>query len=321
MPRKSLHPVRRSAIFAFVNFYCYFRYFRQVIKFHRKIGYFPNIANPKKYNEKFIWRKIFDRNPLFAVFCDKLATKDYVGSLIPEITIPKTLWSGTRLDFPAHQSLGPMIVLKANHGSSLNLFPADLEKGFDEVKRETDSWMSRDYWKSKMETGYRGARKLIFAEELLRGDSPIIDVSVRAANGMPILVSCITDNKTSGKKVGYFSCAGERLPEEVERMPKGNALDRNFKPPASIRKCVEYAATLSKDVDYARYDFIVVDDKVFAGEITVYPAGGLSTSDKNGKLGIDPILNRDWDIATSHFFSTRSNPFLERYKAMLKECV
>lgn len=308
-------------MFLAVNLYYYLRCFRQVIKFRRKIGYFPNIALPKRYNEKFLWRKIFDTNPLFSVFCDKLATKEYIGSIVPELEIPKTLWSGTELDIAAYRLLGATTVLKANHGSSLNLFPADFEKGFEETRRRTDWWMTRDYWKSKMETGYRGARKLIFIEELLRGKNPVVDVSVRVTNGKPILLSCITGNKTSGQRYGYFTCAGERLPCEIERVPKGMALDREFVPPASIGKCVEYAAALGKEVDYARYDFMVVDDRVFAGEITVYPAGGLSTSDRRGLLGIYPIMNRDWDISTSYFFRSRSNPFLERYKSLLKDCV
>lgn len=40
-------------------------------------GRWPDVAEPKRYFEPMLWRKIVDHNPQFVVFTDKLATKAY----------------------------------------------------------------------------------------------------------------------------------------------------------------------------------------------------------------------------------------------------
>ena len=64
-------PARRAhlvdfPIFWLVNLFAYIRHPFNVKLFRRRVGYFPNIALPRRYNEKMLWRKIFDHNPLFA---------------------------------------------------------------------------------------------------------------------------------------------------------------------------------------------------------------------------------------------------------------
>ena len=69
-------------------------YRRQFQIFRKVVGYGPNIAFPSRYHDKMLWRKIFDHNPLFVTFCDKLATKEYVRARAPGIRMPATLWVG-----------------------------------------------------------------------------------------------------------------------------------------------------------------------------------------------------------------------------------
>lgn len=47
-------------------------------KFHK----FPNLRNPKTFNEKLIWMKLNDRNPQYTQMVDKLTAKDYVEQRI-----------------------------------------------------------------------------------------------------------------------------------------------------------------------------------------------------------------------------------------------
>lgn len=46
--------------------------------------------------------------------------------------------------------------------------------------------------------------------------------------------------------------------------------------PKSLQEILKLAALLSKDLPFARTDFYIIDDKVYFGEITFYPASGLS---------------------------------------------
>ena len=45
---------------------------------------FCNFKNPKTYNEKLQWLKLYDRNPEYTKIVDKYEVKEYVSKLIGE---------------------------------------------------------------------------------------------------------------------------------------------------------------------------------------------------------------------------------------------
>ncbi|HEM4083408.1 TPA: hypothetical protein U1W60_000833 [Streptococcus suis] len=48
------------------------------IKFHKKL----NLINPKTFNEKLQWLKIYDRKPVYTTMVDKYEAKQYVENMI-----------------------------------------------------------------------------------------------------------------------------------------------------------------------------------------------------------------------------------------------
>ena len=86
-----------------------------VARFIQRFGNVPDLARPRTYPELMLWRKIFDRNPLFVTFTDKLAAKDYIRSRAPELPTPKTLWAGdAAVDIPPEILSGDVIVKTNN---------------------------------------------------------------------------------------------------------------------------------------------------------------------------------------------------------------
>ena len=83
-------------------------------------GRTPNIADPQRYSERMLWRKILDRNPQFVVFSDKLATKDYIKKRCPDLPVPGTLWVGDDASAIPDGLLAGDVYLKANHGCNFN---------------------------------------------------------------------------------------------------------------------------------------------------------------------------------------------------------
>ena len=115
--------ILRELLYLPMNASLYFLHKRQVKLFRKRVGYYPNIAFPKKYHEKMFWRKVFDNNPFFGVFCDKLATKEYILSIFPEARVPKTIWSTDNITQILQLPVTSDMVIKASHGSSFNYFP------------------------------------------------------------------------------------------------------------------------------------------------------------------------------------------------------
>ena len=52
------------------------------IKFFKFFGHFVDFKNPKTYNEKLQWLKIYNRDPLYNTFVDKYLVKEYVAKYI-----------------------------------------------------------------------------------------------------------------------------------------------------------------------------------------------------------------------------------------------
>ena len=88
-------------------------------------GRLARVALPETGDEKFAWRKYFDRDPRLVVLCDKLAAKEWVRGLAPDLDIPETLWTGTSTQSVPFDLLGPETVLKANHATGMNMFFGD----------------------------------------------------------------------------------------------------------------------------------------------------------------------------------------------------
>ena len=85
--------------------------------FFLKLGYWPDFASPKTFNEKINHRKLFQWDDLMISCMDKIAVRDHVAAKIgPEVLIP-VLYSGESISFGQLHSLGDHIVAKPSHDS------------------------------------------------------------------------------------------------------------------------------------------------------------------------------------------------------------
>jgi len=92
---------------------------RNTLIYNSYFGSFPNYVVPQSWSEKMQWRKAFDRNPLFCIFCDKTKVRDYVQAHTPELLFPRFLWVGKDAhSLPFHKFKVPYVI-KPNHGSGL----------------------------------------------------------------------------------------------------------------------------------------------------------------------------------------------------------
>ncbi|MEX0802093.1 MAG: ATP-grasp fold amidoligase family protein [Candidatus Binatia bacterium] len=302
-------------------------YRKQQLQFWSHVGYNPNIAVPRRYHEKMLWRKLFDRNPLFTVFCDKLATKEFIRGRAPELRVPETLWVGTNVeDIPASLLQRPLVI-KCNHSSSSNWFWRPGISNLEVISNESTKHLAQVYGADTYETDYRDVPRVLFAEELVEGfeTDGVVDIMVRAADGKAIIASLITQNKTDHMKLGYFELDGSRAGFDK---PSARTADRSlgyeplrddFTVPGSFAEAVSYAEKLSRGVDYARFDFLCGPRGLYAGEITVYPAAGLTPATGATMSSAETRVNDRWDLRKSWFLSTPREGWRRFYAGMLSK--
>ena len=54
-----------------------------------RLGYWPQIRNPRTFNEKLMYRKLYTDDPRFARVEDKWAVREYVAQRVDETILPK----------------------------------------------------------------------------------------------------------------------------------------------------------------------------------------------------------------------------------------
>lgn len=304
------------ALFWWLNVFLYARRLRLVLKFKRVVGVFPDIAFPKTYHEKMLWRKLFDHNPMFEVFSDKLQTKAYVRAVSPSLPVPVTHWIAHKatdcLSLPFHAGT----VLKASHGCKMNHFVRSSALDFTRLIPLVSEWLSTTHGVKDHQWGYLHLQKKIFLEELIPAESGagLLDISIRCSDGRAIIGSVSADIDTENVRIAYFDEQGKRI-LEGDGPPVANRLPQDFSLPLAYREAVDSAIKLSRGVDYARYDFLFNGQQLYAGEITVYPAAGL----RSGTDGVlERMINEVWSIEGSWFLTTRHRGWRSLYAKWLR---
>jgi hypothetical protein len=162
-------------------------------------------------------------------------------------------------------------------------------------------------------------RREIFIEEMVgRPDAPLFDICIRAGGGEVAYGTVLMHTKTPAECFSAFDTEG-RLFHQPNRkrspsLPSGTQL------PATFYRAVEAARVLSREVDYARFDFLACGDDLYAGEITVFPGSGMQDLQ-------EPALSlvlRVWDLRNSWFLrdgAAAGGWLARRYAAALSRAV
>ena len=282
-------------------------------KFLRRMGRLPDVAVPRDYTDRMLWRKLFDRNPLFITFADKLATKEWIRARCPDLPVPATLWRGTDPAAIPAALLRPGVIVKANHGSNFNLPIRDAVPPHADVVATARRWLATTWGRHRGEWHYARVRREVFIEELVGGDGPLADIQIRAGGGRAGLCSVTFDTKTPRQTVRYMDTGGNTLTDSLHDV---TAAPDALPTPPRLADAVAAARLLSREVDFARFDFLADARGLWAGEITLFPAAG------HGVLEGDlrALVLGVWDLRNSWFLregTARQGGVARRYAEAL----
>jgi hypothetical protein len=153
-------------------------------KHRRRMGYWPDVALPRRFSERMLWRKLFDRDPIFVTFADKLAAKAWIARHAPELPTPRTLWAGERAEDIPHALLRPGVIVKTNHGSGFALPIRAVPPAREEVVTAARRSLARQFGRHRGEWMYAQVPRRIFVEELVSdGDAELMDLRLFAGGG------------------------------------------------------------------------------------------------------------------------------------------
>lgn len=284
--------------FWLVNLFVYLRHPRLCEKFHCEKGFFANVALPKTVEEKFLWRKIFDHNPLFTQVQDKLLVKAYARRILPDIGVAETRWVGTDLADAPKDLLEQPGVLKANHSCDTNVFLPEKTRSFQQLQELTKGWLARQYGKRKGEWAYRNIERKLFIEEMLENSDgrPLEEMKVHVAGGKTICATVIRHRYTEEMAVSLFRPDGSQNMTTASGRVSNTCMENL----PEFAEGLRLAEQLGAGFDYIRVDLYVLDGVLYLGELTVYPLSGFNPFDDQEMLA---DWSRAWDLRQSWFLA------------------
>lgn len=260
--------------------------------FHHRFGKWIDWKNPKGFNEKLQWLKVYDRKPEYTTMVDKVAVKDYVAKIIGEEYIIPTIGVWENPDDIDFDALPDQFVLKCNHNSGIGLCICKDKSKLDinAVKSELRRGLKQDFYLTGREWPYKNVPRKILAEKYMedeKSNDGLNDYKLLCFNGQ-VTCSFVCSERygEEGLKVTFYDKDWKRLPFERHYPSAKNDINM----PAQYHKMVALAERLSQSIPFVRTDFYEINGNLYFGEMTFYPGSGLEEfspevwDEKLGKL-------------------------------------
>lgn len=233
-----------------------------------------NLKNPKRFNEKIQWLKLYNRKKEYVSMVDKVAVKEYVAKLIGEQYIIPTLGVWDKVEDINFDSLPNQFVIKCNHNSGLGMYICrDKSKmNIEKVKKELKEGLEQNYYLCDREWPYKNVPRKIIAEEYIdegTGEG-LKDYKVFNFNGDPTIIQVDFDRFVDHKKNLYTT--DWKLCDFSFNYPSHPEI--KIAKPENLEEMLHVSKILAQNTPYMRTDFYSVKGKLYFGEITFFPASG-----------------------------------------------
>ena len=245
------------------------------ILFKANMGYALDLKNPKTFNEKLQWLKLYNRKSEYVQMVDKASAKDYAASLIGSQYIIPTIGVWEKFDDINFDDLPNQFVMKCTHDSHTVVICMD-KKNFDiEKARETiEHGMNTNYYLNTREWPYKNVKPQIIVEQninLTLGED-LHDYKFYCFDGKPKVVCVASDRHSNrGLKIDYYDINKNRLQLKSGDYKNSEGL---FKFPDRYEEMVAIAAKLSQGIPHVRVDLYCVNEKIYFGELTFFDSAG-----------------------------------------------
>ena len=248
------------------------------LKFRLMMGEKLDLNNPKTFNQKLQWLKLYNRKPEYTTMVDKYAVKEYVANIIGVEHIIPTLgvWNSTdEIDWNA---LPDQFVLKTTHGGGGGGIVICKDKATfdkDRAKEILNKSFRGDIYKIFKEWPYKNVPKRIIAEKFMTNNGKELeDYKIHCFNGEPQFILVCSNRYGNGAMIDDFYSPNWELMEV--RRPGHPQSEKASKAPEQLEQMLELSRILSKDIPFLRTDFYIIDDNIYFGELTFFPASGMS---------------------------------------------
>ena len=244
------------------------------ILFRIKLGYKLNLDNPKTYNEKLQWIKLYDKNPLMPKCCDKYTVREYIKDAGYQSILNELIWQGFNPEDIPFEKLPNKFVVKVTHGSTFNIIVKDkntITKA--EIVKKCKKWLKAKFLPCYGEWFYGIERPRVIVEKFLDGDNnmPLFDYKFFCFNGKVKLI--YVDTWKDGTHAINAYDPNFKLYKGVQ-LGFRNDDTTDAKAPTKLKEMEKIAEDLSKNFNHVRVDLYFTHGKIYFGELTFTKGAG-----------------------------------------------
>ncbi len=232
-----------------------------------------NLRDPKTFNQKLQWLKLYDRNPKYSILVDKYEVKEYIAKTIGEQYVIPTIGVWNTVDEIDWKSLPNQFVIKCTHDSGSvivckNKEDLDLKKACDSLGK----CLKRNMFYWGREWPYRNVRPRIIAEKYMCVDKPeLTDYKFMCFNGkVKCTFLCTNRFSEGGLRVTFYDNDWKKMPFERHYPSELVPAEK----PHCYDEMVFLAEKLSSGIPFVRVDFYEIGGHPFFGEMTFFPGNG-----------------------------------------------
>lgn len=242
-----------------------------------ELGIKPDLDHPNKFSEKIQWLKLHDHNPLYTTLVDKLAVKEFVRERLGDEYVIPVIAEWDTPEQIKWAKLPNQFVIKTNHDGGGNGIVICKEKSkfsIAKAMQELNHSFNRSLYMVGREWPYKNVEKRVFAETFVNdSNGELRDYKFFCFNGK---VKCfkIDYNRQIYHQANYYDPQCHLLRYGEAACPPN--FDAGIHIPENIQEMVALAEKLARDIPFVRVDFYNVDGRIYFGEITFYPASGMS---------------------------------------------
>ena len=244
------------------------------IKFRYIFGYNLDLNNPKSFNEKLQWLKLYDRKQNYTKMCDKCEVRNYIKGIIGEEYFVPIIGVYNSFDEIDLEGLPDQFVLKPNHTSG-DVYICKSKQDINklQLKAQVNEWLHRNYYLLHREWQYKNIKRKIICEKYIKDESEagLKDYKFMCFNGKAKLCYvCFNRFAATGLNVSVYNLDWTHMPYGVLKYDTDAILPK----PQNFEKMILLAEKLSKDIPFLRVDFYEAGNQLYFGELTFYPGAG-----------------------------------------------
>lgn len=237
----------------------------------------PDLENPKTFNEKLQWLKLYNRRPEYTMMADKFAVRKYIAETVGEQYLIPLLgkWdSAEDIDFEA---LPNQFVLKCNHDQGSVIICRDkTEFDVGAAKKKLKYKLGKNHYKSLREWPYKNIKPCIIAEKYMQNssdDEELTDYKVLCFNGEPKLIEYHLGR--FGKHTqDIYDTDWNKTDINQPDIPMSDFVAEK---PAILEEMLCCSKKLAQNIPHVRVDWYYTGGRMYFSELTFFDASGFDS--------------------------------------------